>query len=183
MFLRSILPISIILIAGLIGFWHYQNPCVETVDSTYQNGWQGENSFSVKIERIPETCAFGAAFSGAKYIFSARQGDSEAWRQIISVHNDDRVDISNDSIKIINENVAYIFMDGDYAATSDSGKTWKLWSVDKIPNWNFSDYGYIKEVKLSETGIGWLKLNPLEKHKDIPEFYTSDFGKNWKQTK
>ncbi len=183
MFLKRILPISIIFLASAIGFWKYQNPCVESIDYTYQNGWQGKNPFSVKVERIPESCSFAAVVAGANYIFSARQGNSESWRQIMIVHHDDPIDIPKNSIKIFSEKVAYTFMNGDYAVTSDNGKTWAVWNVDKIPNWNFLDYGYIKEVTISEDGVGLLKLNPLGKYKEIPEFYTSDFGKNWKQVK
>ncbi|CAN5673502.1 hypothetical protein BH18ACI1_BH18ACI1_14010 [soil metagenome] len=183
MFIKRIVPIGIIFLASIIGFWEYQNPCIESVDYTYQNGWQGENPFSIKVERIPESCSFAAAIAGANYIFSARHGNSESWQQIMTVHCDDPIDIPRNTIKIVSEKVAYTFMNGGYAVTSDSGKTWTVWDVDKMPNWNFVDYGYIKEVTVLENGIGSLKLNPSDKHKEVSEFYTSDFGKTWKQIK
>jgi hypothetical protein len=181
MFLKRILPISIIFLASAIGFWKYKNPCLESVDYTYQNSWQVKNPFSIKIERIPESCSFAATIAGANYIFSARQGNSDDWRQIMSVHQDNSNEILRDSIKFAGENVAYTFMNGNYAVTSDNGKTWTTWNVNKIPNWNFSDYGYIKEVTISEDGVGLLKLSPLGQYKKTPEFYTNDFGRNWKQ--
>ncbi|MBA2495199.1 MAG: hypothetical protein H0V31_10955, partial [Acidobacteria bacterium] len=49
MFIKRIVPIGIIFLASIIGFWKYQNPCIESVDYTYQNGWQGENPFSIKV--------------------------------------------------------------------------------------------------------------------------------------
>jgi len=68
MFLRRILPIVVILLASLIVFCRYKEPCIGNVDLTRQNGWQGV--FDVKAERKLEKCSF---VPGAYYVFSSRQ--------------------------------------------------------------------------------------------------------------
>lgn len=86
MLFKRIIPIGIILLACIFGIRKYQNPCIENSDSTYTRCWQGENPFDVKVERIPESCSFAPITAGANYVFSAQQGNSENWRQIMKVH-------------------------------------------------------------------------------------------------
>ena len=183
MFLKRILPIGIILLSVLIGFWYFQNPCIETVDITSIESWK--DGFEVKAERIPESCSFGAVFAGANYIFSARVENSENWQKIMTIYHDDPIDIPRESLKIINEKVAFAFMYNKLAVTNDGAKTWNMWDVTKLPNWDSDDLGYIENVEISADGIGSVKLKPISQdvNKVVPEFYSNNFGKIWKQIK
>ncbi len=90
MFLKRILPLGLIILTIIFGFWRYNNlPCVENSDYTYQNVWQGKNPFEIRLERIPETCIFLPALGGANYIFSAYSSDSGNWQKIFIAHHDD----------------------------------------------------------------------------------------------
>ena len=182
MFLKRILPISIILLACLISFWRFQNPCIENVDKTYQNGWQG--SFDIKVERIPETCSFGTAFAGANFIFSARQSGSNDWQEIITFRHDTPIDISSKNIRIVNDKIAFVFMGRKAAVTSDAGKTWNLWDAKKdIENWKGANYEFIEKINMSENGDGIMILDSIPNKNEPKELFTSNFGKTWKQTK
>jgi hypothetical protein len=165
---------------------HNNPPCVESADYTYQNGWQGKNAFEIKAERMPERCILFPVTGGANYIFSSRQGTSENWQQIMTVHRDDPVEIPNESIEILNEKIAYIFMANKYAVTTDRGKTWKIWDAqkdlidwkrtrDKYPNW-----ASIERIYLRQDGSGEMKLDRFySKENLIKDLHTKDFGKNW----
>ncbi len=186
MFLKRILPVSIIFLASAIGFWKYQNPCVESIDSTYQNGWQGENPFSIKVERVPESCSFAAVVAGANYIFSARQGNSENWHEIMTYRFDDPIELKSEYVRIVNENTAYIFIIDRYAVTTDSGKTWKIWNAEKdLTDWKraedkYPNWAKIDEINLEENGSGKMKLERVNSGKGLTkELHTNNFGKTW----
>lgn len=179
MFLKRILPISIVLLASLIVFWRYQNICIQNTDQTYQNGWQGV--FDVKVERRLEKCSF---VPGAYYIFSSRQENSNNWREIMTFRHDDPIDVSDENIHIINDKIAFVFMGWKAAVTSDGGKNWNLWNAEKdIQNWQCCNYGMIEKLRISENGEGIMIFNPIPSGNEPKELSTYDFGKTWKQTK
>ena len=130
MFLRRILPLLIIAIAGVAGFCTYLGDCEGEVDHVYQDGWQ--DVFVVKIERRPETCGF---MPGAYYKFLTQYKSGE-WKEVMSFRHDDPIDPSDKSIQIINERIAVVSMGWKAAVTSDSGKTWNYWNARlDLPNW------------------------------------------------
>jgi hypothetical protein len=153
---------------------------VENVDSTYQNGWH--NSFEVKVERKPQSCAFG--FAGANYIFSARQANSENWYEIMTVHHDDLIEVSNKSVRVVNETTAYVFMGEKYAVTTDGGKKWMILQADKdLLLENFSKYQWISDVSLNEDGSGIMTVKAFDNNErwiELP-FFTRDFGITWQE--
>jgi hypothetical protein len=179
MFLRRILPIVVILLAGLIAFCRYKEPCIGNVDLTRQNGWQGV--FDVKAERKLEKCSF---VPGAYYVFSSRQGQLENWQEIMTFRHDDPIDISSENIHTVNDKVAFVFLGWKAAVTSDAGMTWNLWSAEKdIVNWRGVNYGLIEKINMLENGNGTMILDPIPDRNEPKELYTSDFGKTWKETK
>ena len=179
MFLKRILPISIILIACAVVFLRYQSPCLEKTNLTYQNGWQ--DAFDIKAERKLEKCSF---VPGAYFVFSSRQGSSENWREIMTFRHDDPTNITDKNIQIVNNKIAFVFTGWKAAVTSDAGKTWNLWDAEKdIPNWKGVNYGLIEEIRMSENGEGIMTLNPIPDRNEPKQLFTSDFGRTWKQTK
>ncbi len=174
MFLKRILPTIIILMAGLISF-----SCIGEVDKTFQNGWQDD--FEVKVERKLEKYGF---VPGAYYIFSSRHSKSENWQEIMTFRHDDPLDIPKESIQIINDKVAVVFMGWKAAVTSDAGKTWDIWNAEKdILDWKGVNYGLIEKITMAEDGNGIMILDPIPNRNEPKELYTTDFGKTWKQTK
>lgn len=186
MFLKRILPIGLIILTTIFGLWRYNNPPrVENADYTYQNGWQGENPFEIRLERIPEKCIFMPALGGANYIFSTRPNGSEKWQTVFTTHHDDLIDISSDNVRVLNEKVAYTFVIQKFAATTDSGKTWKIWSPSKdLIDWKrsgdeYPNWALIEQVEIKEDGSGKIELNRFDKEGLIKELRTKDFGQTW----
>jgi hypothetical protein len=175
MFLKRILPIVIVLIAGLFYFFQKNDFCIGKTNSTYQNGWQG--SFEVKVERKPEKCGIVA---GAYYIFSSRQGASGNWQDIMMFRHDDPIDIPKENLQIVNDKVAFVFMGWKAAITSDAGKTWNLFDAEKSSEFrNLVNYRLIEKVEILPNGTGKMILDPVSNEDKTIELYTSDFGKNW----
>jgi hypothetical protein len=180
MFLKKNLPVVIILIAAVIFFLRVENPCTEKIDSTYQTDWL--NSFAVKVERKPASCGFGAWFAGANYIFSARGENSENWREIMTAHRDQSVEISTKNIRFFNETTVYVFMGSKYAVTTDKGKSWTILEADKdLSLRNFSKAQRISRVNINEEGFGIMTIQAIGNNgRDIElPFLTRDFGKTW----
>ena len=130
MFLKYMLPVFILVVSSLFAAYRYEHPaCQEGVDSTVQNGWPG--SFDVRIEKLPESCAFFAAVAGANYRISSKQTGENAWRQIATVHQDDPLDVPIDHVVVVNKDVAYVFWHNIYAVTTDRAQTWTIWRAEK----------------------------------------------------
>jgi hypothetical protein len=180
MFFKRILPIIIILLAVIVGFRRFQNPCGETIDLTYQNGWQG--SFQVKIERKPETCGFAPALAGANYIFSSREENSENWQEIMTIYHDDPVEISKKSIQILNERTAAVFMNQKFAVTTDKGQTWTAWDIDKdLGLEKHTKFRSISHINFDEDGFAVMVIDAVSNNgrKYGSSFMSHNFGKTW----
>ena len=185
MFLRYMLPVFILVVSSLFAAYRYEHPaCQEGVDSTVQNGWPG--SFDVRIEKIPESCAFFAAVAGANYRISSKQTGENAWRQIATVHHDDPLDVPIDHVVVVNKDVAYVFWHNIYAVTTDRAQTWTIWSAEKdLVDWKRPEDRYphwadIEKIDLRRDGSGTMYLDRNDKSLDlIRKLSTKDYGKSW----
>ena len=176
MIFKRILPITIILLVGLFGYSRFLKPCGGNVDYTFQNGWQ--DSFAVRVERKPEACGFAPALAGAEYIFSARPEGFGDWRRIMTLRLDAPQDIPKDSINILDEKTAVVFMENKYAVTDDKGKTWTMHDINK-------DFGLknVTDSRISFGKEGFVALNTKVADDAGREFdaphVSHDFGKTW----
>ena len=103
--MKRIVPLFIILAGSLIGFYRSQNPCVESIDQTLQNGWQ--DGFQVKIERIPECPSFFGT-QGVRFVVSSKPANSDEWRKITTFHTPQITNIPMDAIVVESEKVAVV---------------------------------------------------------------------------
>ncbi len=178
---KRIIPIIIILLATIFGFYLFQTPCGENIDSTYQSGWKG--SLQVKVERKPEACSFAPALAGADYIFSSKQENSEDWQELMTVRHDDPLEISSKSVNIFNETTAAVYMFHKYAVTTDKGETWTVLDIDKdFGIEEFTKKRSISYVNFGENGFVSMGIDAVSDHGrniDVP-FISKDFGKTWK---
>ncbi len=158
--------------------------CVEEVDISVQDGWI--DSFQIKIDRIPESCAFFGAIAGANYVISLQSKRSSNWQQIVKIHHDDPLYVSSDNIRIVNEQVGYSFWVNTFVVTTDGGQTHSIWSVEKdlpdfkLPEKQYSNWATIEHITVLQDGTGhmWLKRSQNE-NDTITRLATTDFGQNW----
>jgi len=179
-----ILPAGLIFIDFLVGLGSCKPGCVETVDRTRQNGWQG--SFVVRIERTPESCALFAAVAGANYLISSRQGPTGEWKKIAVVHHDDPLEIPKDSIVVLNENVAYAFLFWEYVVTVDGGESWRTFDVNKRvadlepSQGEYGNYAAFQNVEIKDDGRGKMYLERARLDNGaVTLLTTNDFGQTW----
>ena len=179
---------GIVLIVAMVGFSACKLGCLERVDKTLRNGWQG--SFDVRIERTPEACALFAAVSGANYLISSRRGTSGEWKKIAIVHHDDPLEIPKDSIVVKNENIAYASLFRLFVVTVDGGKSWKTFDIDKrLPGMEPSQGQYrnwvvIKNIDIADTGLGKMYLERSRYDNGAATVLsTTTFGQDWSTEK
>lgn len=67
------------------------------------------------------------------------------------------------------------------AVTTDGGNNWSVWDATKeIPDWQWSTYGVISDVRIEADGTGKMVLKSIaDSTRKVPNFRTSDFGRHW----
>lgn len=98
------------------------------------------------------------------------------------LRHDDRPALPTHQIRFVNESVGFAFMGWMYAVTTDGGKIWSVWDATKdVPDWQWSKYGTISEVRVEPDGAGKMTLKPVDDPKrNPPNFGTVDFGRHWR---
>ncbi|MGH9971107.1 MAG: hypothetical protein ACREBG_25390 [Pyrinomonadaceae bacterium] len=141
--------------------------------------WLTENNaFRIRVTSYEEK---DANVSGTYYVFESTAKASTAWHEIMTLRHDDRPDLPKDQIRFLNDETGYLFMEWMYAVTSDSGKTWSVWDATRdVPDWQWSKYGVIRDVRIEPGGSGTMLLKPIsDPNSKVPTFRTHDFGRHW----
>ncbi len=141
--------------------------------------WQTENKiFRVTVTSYEEK---GANVNGAYYLFESAVLGSNHSREIVTFRHDDQPKIPTDQVRFVNDQVGYLFMGWIYAATTDGGANWSVWDARRdLPNWHCCNYGLIRDVIITESGSGVMRLNPIQgRPGEVPELRTSDYGRGW----
>jgi hypothetical protein len=127
--MKRILPVSIIVIAAVIGVWIYTTPpCVNTPRAVFSQGW--DNSYEVKVEADPALCSYFPGDSQS-YVFSSRIAGAEKWSEITRLHYDDHDEARIDNvIKSVNSSVAFAHLNDVFIVTTDGAKTWAVWKIE-----------------------------------------------------
>jgi len=142
--------------------------------------WETTNkSFRVRITAYDER---GVYLHGTYYVFESARAGSDAWREFMTLRHDDRPEIPKDQVRFVNDNVGYVFMGWMFAVTTDGGNTWSIWDATRdVPDWQWSKYGVIRDVRLELDGSGKMVLEPVDDaNRKVPEFRTNDFGRHWR---
>lgn len=135
------------------------------------------NAFRLRVTKYAEKSF--RLVGGAYYVFEAATAGSDQWTKIMTIRHDDPDPIPREQVRIVSDQVGYVFMLNKYAATMDGGATWFIWdSVKDFPDWQ-SNPTIIKEVRLSPDGTGIMKLT-LVANQQIRELHTKDYGQHWK---
>jgi len=100
----------------------------------------------------------------------------------MTVRYDEPIDIPHENVHIFNENTAAIFMLHKFAVTSDKGKTWIVWDINKdLGLEKYTKVRSISRINFGEDGFATMSINAVTNNGrqiDAP-FYTHNFGKTW----
>lgn len=140
--------------------------------------WETRNeTFKVRVTAYAEEN--GGFVGGAYYVFESTPLGSDTWREIMTFRHDDPVPIPREHVRFVNDRVGYVFMVYKYAVTTDGGATWQTWDiVGDLPEWQ-NNRAAIKDVKISENGVGVMSLNPFSDRPKVTELFTKDYGRHW----
>jgi hypothetical protein len=122
--------------------------------------WLTENkAFRIRVTSYEEK---DANVSGTYYIFESTSKRSTAWHEIMTLRHDDRPDLPKDQIRFLNDETGYLFMEWMYAVTTDGGNSWSVWDATRdVPDWQWSKYGVIRDVRIELDGSGTMLLKPI----------------------
>jgi hypothetical protein len=142
--------------------------------------WETANqTFKVRATAFHET---GVYLPGAYFAFQTAAVGSAEWNEFAVFRVDDPIPIARDSLRFINERVAYIFIAEGYVVTVDGGRTWSKWEPRlPLPDGQ-SIYWTIKELHVERDGTGAAKLWRYDEQvKDIVnlDVFTKDYGQHW----
>ena len=141
--------------------------------------WPTENkAFRIRVTSYEEK---DADVSGTYYLLESTSKSSTAWHEILTLRHDDRPDLPNDQIRFLNDDTGYVFMEWMYAVTTDGGNSWSVWDATRdVPDWQWSKYGVIRDVRIEPDGSGTMLLKPIaDPNSRVPTFHTHDFGRHW----
>ena len=133
--------------------------------------------FKLRVNAYHE--ANGGFVPGAYYTFSSAQIGSEEWTEVMTFRHDDPIDIQTEKVRIVSDDVAFLFMGWQMASTSDGGETWMTWSSCGKAELKACNYEGIKSVEMSTDGHGRMTLSPIPDASPEPTLTTQDFGKTW----
>jgi hypothetical protein len=133
------------------------------------------NRFRIRVRMFPEQ---GIGFVlGAYYVFDSAATNSDKWVHILTSKEDDPDPIHRERIRLVNENVAYVFMPRDFAVTTNGGASWKVWNITRdLEGWH-DHRSSITDVNIYLNGRGTMKLAIVGNRQG--ELHTTDFGYHW----
>ena len=114
------------------------------------------------------------------YNFKAAPVSSHDWSEITTVVSDDDIPLPREQVRFVSDRVGYFFMLSTYAVTTDGGSTWSVSDVRKDFFGAENNYVIIKDVDISLSGIGTMRLSPtIPQQKNFPALHTTDYGLHW----
>lgn len=143
--------------------------------------WQTENgAFKIRVTSYSEKPSL-PGLGGAYYVFDSTTVGSDTWRKALTFRHDTPVEIPRDQVRLVNDQVGYIFMGWMYAVTTDGGATWSIWNAeDDLPGWQCCNYNLIQDIRVALDGTGTMILNPIpQRQGEVPELHTKDYGRHW----
>lgn len=134
--------------------------------------------FKIRVTAYDEK---GVFLSGTYYVFESARVDSDNWREFMTLRHDDRPKIPKDQLRFVNDRIGYVFMGWMYGATTDGGNSWSIWDATRdVPDWQWSKYGVVRDVRIEPDGSGVMLLKPIaDPNIKAPTFRTHDFGRHW----
>ena len=143
--------------------------------------WETTNkTLNIRVTAYEER---GVLLPGTYYVFESAT-DSNSWREIMTFRDDDRPKIPRDQVRLVNDQIGYVFMGWMYAVTTDGGTNWSVWNAEKdLPRWQCCNYRLIQEVHVASNGLGVMTLKPIpQRPGEVPELHTNDYGRHWSQS-
>lgn len=119
--------------------------------------------------------------SGFFYTFYYTLPESDSSNQIMTMRLNEKLPISEQQVRFVNDQFVYMFMAWKFAATIDGGRTWFGWDAEsEIPDYHCCDQSLIRDVQIAPDGTGTMTLVSVKSTSQIPPLLrTKDFGKHW----
>lgn len=90
--------------------------------------------------------------------------------------------IPREQVKLISDQIGYVWMGWIYAVTTDGGATWQKWDAElELPDWQCCDPNLIQDVNIAFDGTGMMTLRPDPAQPEkVLVLHTKDYGQHWK---
>jgi hypothetical protein len=144
--------------------------------------WERSNdTFRVRIEVFDEGNRAHMFEPGCHIALSSAPAGSSRWRQFGRAYFSRCDQDLKDRVRLVNEQVAYVFMQWWYAVTVDGGASWSTWDVAAhLPGKAFYNPRLIEEVSIKPDGTGAMTLNREGTAQKMPlTLVTNNFGIEW----
>ena len=133
------------------------------------------DAFTIRVSAFEENRNFAQVLAGAFYVFESRPTGQKDWVKIIEIRHDDPIEINDKWMGLVNQRVGYVFMRYEFAVTTDGGRNWMTWGLDKNeqldrPNCKIDD------VSLDENGLGEMRVSCSQESVILR---TSNYGTSW----
>lgn len=113
---------------------------------------------------------------GVYYTFDNGGSDYDDRGGIMTIRLDQRIPLSTERVRVVNEHVTYFFLGWKYAVTLDEGRAWAVWDGED----DASMCGHIEEVSVSPDGVGRMAYRLADGRAGlVRRFHTRDFGQHW----
>jgi hypothetical protein len=112
--------------------------------------WQtGNDAFEIRVTAYSERPSL-PGLGGAYYVFESKTVGSDRWVEALTFRHDTPVEIPRDQVRLVNDQIGYVFMGWMYSVTTDAGATWKVWNAeDDLPGWQCCNYNLIQDVRVA----------------------------------
>lgn len=116
-----------------------------------------------------------------QYIFQATPTNLNDWHKIFVHVQDDPDPIPRNQVRFVGDKIGYLFMGNILATTTNGGKDWAIFSVEKDTEFGRKNpnLSWIQDVEIATDGSGSLSLRRYEGRAEPPAYYTSDYGQRW----
>ena len=136
--------------------------------------WESANQgFRVRVTEYDEKSTI--VLPHYYYSFEAAPKGSGDWREIVTVRVDQSIPIPREQVRFLSDRIAYLFMLGKYAVTTDGGSSWHAWDAKQ----SGLDERFIRDLKIDPEGGGTMTLVSGSNNTDVIEFQTQDYGRTW----
>jgi len=137
----------------------YRGPAFETREAA-------SKLFRIRVTAYKELN--GGILPGAYYVLTTNARNSIVWKEILTVRDDDPRPIPTDSVRVVDSQTGFFWMNTSYAVTRDAGDTWAVWDTEK----ELLERRHIKQVSIERDGTGKMTLYG----KEVLSIVTTDYG-------
>jgi hypothetical protein len=146
---------------------------------SYESFERANSTFKVRATAYYEE---GVYMPGAYFAFQSSSAGLDDWKEFAVFRTDDAIPIPHENLRLVSEQIAYVYMTDGYFVTVDGGRSWSKWKPALPPPIGEGVYWAIKALNVEPDGSGTANLWKYDEGvKDIVtlEVRTGDYGRHW----